>query len=229
MKEERLGLIVEKASIEESIVKRRTKESLIIVKVKFGKRRKNKVNTPIEFLNHMIEHISLNGGFNVDISYKATGSKLTHVIAEDTGIVLGKALQAVLLARVKKIGIKCQGSNVKDLKTLDMGILDEAGAIVAVSVEGRGEFNFKSLNPDINITYLLEGKVEDMNACDLDDFLKGISLGMGATINVYILSGIDPHHTWESIFRGLGKAIGEAFEEKRFLKGRLAAVKGIID
>jgi len=77
----------------------------------------------------------------------------------------------------------------------------------------------------MRVKEILSGGVEDARACDLDDFLKGFALGMGASVNVYLLSGKDPHHLWESVFRGLGCALEQAFEKNEFRKGACAGVK----
>jgi len=175
-------------------------------------------------LSHMIEHIAWNCGFNIEVSYKAKSYRLTHVVAEDTGIVLGRALREVLLRRMKA-GVNGRGSSARNLKCSDAGIIDEAGALVAVSIEGRPRFSMTGLNKNDELKYLVYGRVEDMNGADLDDFLSGFSYGLLATINVYVLSGRDPHHAWEAIFRGLGCALRGAFEKNTYRKGVIAGVK----
>jgi len=111
--ENKLGIIVESANANGAVVRRKTSESDIRIKVDFGKaRKKYKINTPLEFLNHMIEHIAWNCGFNVEVAYKASSYRLTHVVCEDTGIVLGRALREVLLKRMKA-GVNGRGSSAR--------------------------------------------------------------------------------------------------------------------
>ncbi len=224
----KLGIKVKKASTKGAEIERKTAESTIKVKVDFGKRKKYKIDTSLEFLNHMIEHIAWNCGFNVDVSYKAKSYKLTHVICEDTGIVVGRALREVLLKRMEK-GVSGRGSNIDDIESKDVGIIDEAGALVAVSFEGRPSFNMVNLNREVPAEQFVFGKVEDMNAADLDDFISGMALGLMGTINVYFLSGDDPHHMWEAVFRGIGSALRKVFEENEYRKGTIAGVKATLE
>ena len=73
--------------------KRITRESEVIVKIDRRKRREFKIDTGIQFLNHMIETIAWRACMNIDVSLKLKNYRLKHVIAEDTGIVLGRALK----------------------------------------------------------------------------------------------------------------------------------------
>ena len=70
-------------------VTRKTTESEMSVTLDFAPLsvdyRKN-INTPITFLNHMIEHIAWRSGINVITDVKLDKFCLTHVICEDLGI-----------------------------------------------------------------------------------------------------------------------------------------------
>ncbi len=256
---EKLGVRIVAASEKKALVERRTSENEARVEVEFGKRKKCEIKTPVEFLSHMLQTIAWNCGFNLKLRYKAKNYKLTHVVFEDVGIVLGRALREVMIRRIDGRGANARGANVTypRLKAwaccnleeaeasaplpaakaagfgreyvrglvADLGVIDEAGALVGVSFEGRPELNIVSLNREMRVREMLAGNVEDARACDLDDFLKGFALGMGATLNVYLLSGEDPHHIWESVFRGLGCALAQAFERNEFRKGACAGVK----
>ncbi|MEW6329254.1 MAG: hypothetical protein AB1468_04000 [Candidatus Micrarchaeota archaeon] len=223
----KLGVRIAAASENKALVERRTSESEVRVEVEFGKRKRCGIRTPVEFLNHMLQTIAWNCGFNLKLRYRAKNYKLSHVVFEDTGICLGRALREVMVRRIAASGANARGANVRGL-VADLGILDEAGALVGVSFEGRPEFNFVSLNRVVRVKEILSGNVEDARACDLDDFLKGLALGMGATLNVYLLSGEDNHHIWESVFRGVGAALAQAFEKNEFRKGACAGVKETI-
>jgi imidazoleglycerol-phosphate dehydratase len=151
---------------------------------------------------------------NIEFKYETTNFKLTHVIAEDSGIVLGSALLAMFQARMNSDN----GAN-----GASRSIIDEGCASAVVSIEGRPKLIFDG-NPVTDLTM-----VEDTKTCDLDDFLDGLALGLGATIRIVVEAGKDPHHTWESIFRALGEALREAFEENQFRSGTTAGVKGTLD
>jgi imidazoleglycerol-phosphate dehydratase len=208
-----LGVKIVKATKDKVVVERKTRESEIVCTVDAGKRREFKIDTGLQFLNHMIETIAWRLCMNIDLSFKAENFKLTHVIAEDSGLVLGRALSELLAKKA-----------IKGVNSSSRSIIDEAGATAAISVEGRPMF---ILEGDIDVrTATL---VEDTKVCDLDDFLAGLALGLGATIQITAERGVDPHHIWESVFRAVGEALREVFEENPWRGGTTAGVKGTLD
>jgi len=207
-----LGIEIKKATEKAVDVERVTRESKIACRIDSGKRRRTKIDTGLQFLNHMIETIAWRMNLNIDFKFEATNFKLTHVIAEDSGIVLGKALAAMF---EKKMAKGVSGSS--------RSIIDEGCATAAVSIEGRPKLILEG-NPVTDLT-----AVEDTKTCDLDDFLDGLALGLGATIRIKVESGKDPHHTWEAIFRALGEALNEAFQPNPWRGGSTVGVKGTLE
>lgn len=206
-----VGADIKKVSDSEVVAERVTRESKITCKIDSKPRRETKIDTGLAFLNHMIETIGWRMNLNIEFKYDTTNFKLTHVIAEDSGIVLGSALRAMFEEKMKK-----------GVSGASRSIIDEGCATCAVSIEGRPKLILEG-NPATDLT-----EVEDTKTCDLDDFLDGLSLGLGATIRIVVESGKDPHHTWESIFRALGEALREAFEPNPWRSGTTAGVKGTL-
>ena len=81
--------------------KRTTRESEVVVRIDKKQRREFNIDTGIQFLNHMIETIAWRSCMNIDVSFKTKNYGLKHVIAEDTGIVLGRALNKLLQKEMK--------------------------------------------------------------------------------------------------------------------------------
>lgn len=198
------------------IVSRETKESSITVSIFRGQRDeqlKRNIETPLQFLNHMIETISWRSGFNIRVKISLEGQyKLMHVVAEDIGMTIGYAFSK-LIERNFRNGIEGSGYSI--------GLIDEAEALSSVSFEGRALYQFSSDKP------LGFEHVEDMLSKDLDNFLGGFSQGAVCTIHVKLLSGEDPHHVWEAIFRAFGEALRSSFKNNSFRKGTTPGVKGI--
>ncbi|MDD9953234.1 MAG: hypothetical protein OXR66_02780 [Candidatus Woesearchaeota archaeon] len=195
--------------------KRETRESIVQVTIEQGKRRAFKLNTGLDFFNHMIETIAWRACMNIDVMYKNTQFRLTHVITEDVGIVMGKTFRK-LLKKKMKTGVNGSGSSV--------GIIDEAMAVVAVSFEGRcGAYL------SLDCLGAQRERVEDMLSDDLREFFCGFAQGAGATVSIKTLSGENPHHTWEAIFRGFGEALKECFTANAWRKGTTAGVKGTLE
>jgi len=216
-------------------VTRKTTESEIIVTLTQGTLSpdyRKHINTPIMFLNHMLEHIAYRSGVNLDISVTLDKFDLTHVVAEDVGMTFGKAVLDIVNANVP--------TGYGDA----IGIIDEAKASVAISFEGRALFDF-TFNGANDCGCLSGGEcscgdncacsrgtlaeqVEGMYTDDLLTFLDGFAQGASATLHVDILKGKNGHHIWEAAFRAIGTALGRALHVDEARAGLTAGVAGAV-
>lgn len=196
-------------------VTRKTTESEMTVTLDFSPLKSNYreyINTDITFLNHMIEHIAWRGGFNIEVNVKLDKFVLTHVIAEDLGIALGKAVREYILSTD---GVQGYGDAV--------GIIDEAKAQCAVSFEERAYC-------DMDFNGIGVGEcVEGMNSEDLETFLEGFAQGAMCTLHVDLIKGHNGHHIWEAIYRAFGTALNRTLMVSEERKGRTAGVAGKIE
>ena len=151
---------------------------------------------------------------NIDLSYMTKNYKLTHVIAEDSGITLGAALKTLFEQRVPE-GVEGAGFGIAPL--------DEALAMATVSVEGRANSFIEAGSATRTMK-----KVEDTTGNDLEAFIEGLAQGMGCTIHLRVLKGKDPHHIWEAAFRSLGIALNGIFEKNTWRKDVIAGVKAVL-
>lgn len=196
-------------------VTRKTTESEMSVILDFSPVKsdyREKINTPIPFLNHMIEHIAWRGGFNVEVSVKLDKFVLTHVICEDLGIAFGKALAEYIN---KEDGVMGYGDAI--------GIIDEAKAETAISFESRALFIIDYHNLDI------PAQVEGMDSQDLAVFLDGIAQGACCTLQVDVLRGVNGHHIWEAVFRSVGQALNRVCKKDETRLGMTSGVAGKIN
>lgn len=180
-------------------VKRETTESKITVKLSEPPVREDyrrAINTPVPFLNHMIEHIVWRSGLNIGVEIELDKFDLTHVVFEDVGMTVGKALlQYAEINRER--GLSGYGDGV--------GIIDEARAISAVSFESRSLLVFDS---GVKIPEQMEGTYSE----DLSTFLEGLAQGANCTLHLSIERGTNGHHIWEAAYRAVGIALGKALE-----------------
>ncbi|MCK9478352.1 MAG: hypothetical protein M0R40_02480 [Firmicutes bacterium] len=178
---------------------------------------RNAINTPIIFLNHMIEHIVWRSGLNIGVDVETDKFNLSHVICEDSGMTLGKALLQYVNENQKQ-GISGYGDGV--------GIIDEARATAAISFEGRSMLVLDK-NCDI------PAQAEDMHSEDLTTFLDGIAQGGSCTIHIKIERGENAHHIWEAAFRAFGIALGRALaknpERAQMTSGVAGEIKYIME
>ena len=194
---------------------RKTTESVMGIILDFSPLAPNyreKICTPIPFLNHMIEHIAYRAGFNIRTTTELTDFTLVHVIAEDLGIALGKAVKEYIDTTDGAYGY---GDAI--------GIIDEAKAEVAMSFESRAY---------VDIDYhknTIPSETEGMLSEDLQTFLEGLAQGALCTLHVDLLKGSNGHHIWEAIYRAFGSALNRvvAIDESRI--GKTSGVAGKIE
>jgi imidazoleglycerol-phosphate dehydratase len=171
------------------------------------------IRTPIPFLNHMLEHIVWRSGLNLGVDVTLDKFDLTHVVCEDAGMTVGKAvLRYAELCRER--GAAGYGDGV--------GIIDEASAAAAVSFESRALFVFDA---DVAIPALTENTCSE----DLTTFLDGFTQGAGCTLHVHVRRGANGHHIWEAVYRAVGTALGRAFAPDGSRAGMTSGVAGKIN
>ncbi|MDX9752500.1 MAG: hypothetical protein RBU29_00970 [bacterium] len=199
-------------------IERKTRESLIRATIAGGPmdlQFKDKINTTLHFLSHMIEQWAWRSCLNLSTTVELNQFVLHHVIAEDCGQCFGEALSRVVQTTMKDQGVN--GSGVGE------GFIDEAAARVRLSFEFRTGF-FADKGPVI-----MPEHVEDMLCADLWNFLSGLAVGARATIHIQLLSGEDPHHIWESVFRALGEATRAVLSPCPWRKGLTPGVAGFVE
>lgn len=108
-------------------IERETKETEIKLELNLDGSGKSKIDTPIKFLNHMLENFSKHSGFDLKITATGDTEVEDHHLVEDIGISLGHAIDKALK---DKIGISRMGHAIVPL--------DDALTTVAVDLSGRG-------------------------------------------------------------------------------------------
>jgi imidazoleglycerol-phosphate dehydratase len=172
-------------------VHRTTKETDIAVELGLDGPPKAEVATGIGFLDHMFDLFAHHGGFALTV--KATGDLGVdgHHTVEDIGLALGQALREAL---GEKRGIARFGSAVVPM--------DEALALVAVDLSGRPFLAY-----DLDLSGVRIGEFD----ADLAGHLfQSLVNQAGCTLHVRLLSGSDPHHIVEAVFKGVARTLAKA-------------------
>jgi imidazoleglycerol phosphate dehydratase HisB len=217
-------------------IKRHTAESELSVLVDFEKKQPcvfQYVGTPIEHcrgtetlksFQNLLELIAIEAGFALQAVFKSKVLNSSHVLLEDTGIVVGKALREILVKRMMETGINGSGSSIQ--KPLDFA---EQEISVGVSVEGRKFWRFIPLNTtydEIRRRLIIGHTVMDgLFSEDLDDFLDGLTWGLGCSLIVHIKHLPPADEAWFMIFKNLGIALREVFAINPYRKGVPPGVK----
>ena len=143
---------------------RKTTESLMGIILDFAPLAPNyreKICTPIPFLNHMIEHIAYRAGFNIKTTTELTDFTLVHVIAEDLGMeVERRPVHVDELSTFEEVG-ECGTAVVITPvhKLVDKPFLESDEE--TVYTYGDGTCGPKSLELYKFITGLQKGEIED--------------------------------------------------------------------
>lgn len=166
-------------------------------------------------------------GARVEIDFIATKLSSSHVVMEDIGLVMGRALLEVLKLRMELFGVNGAGSTIK--VPTDIGAQDTH---VGVSVEGRKFWRFIPQSGDYNAlrrAFMIgQNCMGGLRSEDLDDFIDGLAGGMSASIVIQVCTMDDPDRVWREVFSGLGAALHEVFEANPCRKGVPPGVKATL-
>lgn len=199
-------------------VTRTTSESVITVTLDRGPRdanAKQRLATPLPFFNHMLEHVAWRGQMNLGVEVTLDHFDLVHVITEDVGICLGKAIKEYV-DRGATRGIVGYGAAY--------GVIDEALTRAVVSFESRALLDLQRGCVQLPV------QMEGMHSEDLVAFFEGFVQGAQCTLHLDLLKGREGHghHMWEATFRAVGMALFDALQERAWRAEMTAGVAGQI-
>lgn len=181
-------------------VERKTKETDIVIRLTLDGEGKQSIATGIPFFDHMLELFGRHGLFDLEVKARGDLEVDFHHTVEDLGICLGRAFSQAL---GEKKGISRYGA--ADVP------MDEALASVAVDLGGR---SFLVYNPKIRRI-----KIGDFNLGLFREFFRAFTDSARIAVHINVLSGDDPHHIIEAVFKGLGRALRAAVELDPRVKG----------
>jgi imidazoleglycerol-phosphate dehydratase len=181
-------------------VVRRTKETSVAVELSIDGRGTYAVNTGLPFLDHMIELFAKHALFDLKLTAKGDLRVDYHHTVEDIGLVLGAALNQALGNRK---GIVRYGWSLVPM--------DDALSRVAVDLGGRPYLVFEVANR--------KRKIRDFDLGLIEEFFRAFATEARMNLHIRQLYGKEPHHAYESVFKGLAKALGMAVARDARVKG----------
>jgi imidazoleglycerol-phosphate dehydratase len=191
-------------------VERKTKETNIKIALNIDGKGNSRINTPIPFVDHMLSLMSKHGHIDLNIEAKGDIKIDYHHLMEDIGIVLGDVIKKAL---GKKLMIRRYGESLTPM--------DESLVQVAVDLSGRPFLVYKIKLPKGNIL------IRKLELHLFEDFFRALSNHAGINLHVILLYGRDPHHIFEAIFKGFGRALRTAVEIHPKTKG-VPSTKGTL-
>lgn len=152
-----------------------------------------KVSTGIGFFDHMLTALAFYAGWGLELEAKGDLEVDGHHTVEDTGIVLGQALNRALGDRkgLRRFASACIP-------------MDEALCFTVLDFSNRPFLVFDADMPQPMIgTY---------DPCLTEEFLRALAVNSGLTLHMKCLYGKNAHHITEALFKSLGAAVKEAVQ-----------------
>ncbi len=174
-------------------IKRETKETQISIELNLDGKGNAQVETGIGFFDHMLEGFAKHGLFDLKLNVTGDLHVDAHHSVEDTGIVLGSAIQK---AAGDKKGIRRYGHMILPM--------DDALVLCAVDLCGRPYLSYEAEFDTDKIGYLDTELIRE--------FFYAISYTAKMNIHIKVLSGFNSHHIAEAMFKSFAKALDSALE-----------------
>jgi imidazoleglycerol-phosphate dehydratase len=169
-------------------IDRETAETDVHVRVALDGDGRGERTTGVGFLDHMLDLLALHARLDLDV--RATGDLQTgaHHTVEDVGICIGQALDAGLGDRG---GIARFGS-----ATVPM---DEARALCAIDISGRGFLAFDAALPP--------GAIGNFEHELVEEFFRALASNAKLTLHLVVEAGSNAHHMIEAAFKASASAL----------------------
>lgn len=175
----------------EASVERNTRETEIKLKLVLDGRGYSDISTGVGFFDHMLDGFTRHGLFDLCLRVHGDLKVDDHHTIEDTGIVLGTAIEKAL---GDKKGIRRYGHFILPM--------DECLVLCAVDLCGRPYFSFDGQFPT--------EKIGDLSAEMIREFFYAVSYSCGMNLHIRVLTPGNSHHMAEAIFKCFAKALDMA-------------------
>jgi imidazoleglycerol-phosphate dehydratase len=149
--------------------------------------------TGVGFLDHMLDLVARHGRLDIDLQVAGDLETGTHHTVEDTGIVLGQALDRALGDRR---GIVRYGHAVVPM--------DEARAACAIDVSGRPYAAIDGFDR------LPAGDIAGFEHEVAEEFFRAVATTAKLTLHLELQAGTNAHHMIEACFKAFARALRAA-------------------
>lgn len=190
-------------------VRRDTKETRIRVRVDLDGTGASNIATGVGFFDHMLDGFARHAGIDLDVETTGDLHIDMHHTVEDTGIVLGQAVNRALdgFKGVRRFG----------LAYIPM---DETLTRCALDLSNRPYLIWKVGFP--------RDKIGEMDTELFKEFHQAFAMNAGACVHLETLYGENSHHIAESGFKALARALRQAVEPDPKTLGAAPSTKGVL-
>jgi imidazoleglycerol-phosphate dehydratase len=173
-------------------VSRTTKETDIQISLTLEGSGVGDITTGIPFFDHMLTSLTRYGFFDLSLHARGDLDVDYHHTVEDAGICLGEAFDHALGS---KEGIQRFGHVVMPM--------DEALVSVTLDICSRPYLIYHVTFPGPRIGTSFPSEL-------VQEFFQGFIRRSGLTLHINMHYGTNSHHIAEAIFKGVGRAMGQA-------------------
>lgn len=185
---------------------RKTSETKIYVDLNLDGTGVSKINTGLEFFNHMLDQIARHGMIDLVIEVDGDLEIDEHHTIEDTAITLGTAFKS---AMQKKVGMQRYGFCLP---------MDDCLAQVAVDFGGRAWLEWDAI--------FTREQIGDVPTEMFYHFFKSFSDHAACNLNIQA-TGDNEHHKIEAIFKAFARAIRHGIQIDQ-TSDDLPSTKGVL-
>jgi len=211
-------------------IRRKTKETDILVKLTIDGCGTSSVRTGIPFFDHMLTLFAKHAV--VDLQLRCAGDLEVdaHHTVEDCGIALG---QAFVSALGNKAGIRRYGTGFDPGNPFTGEAyvpMDECLARCVVDFSGRPHLVWRGLNGMAQKRVTNLEKTQDMSSTFrfglAREFFQAFASEARCNLHLELLYGDEPHHISEALFKAFAKAVDVACQRDPRIGGLLPSTKG---
>ena len=190
-------------------VVRNTKETQITVRVDLDGSGACDVETGVGFFDHMLDSFARHSGIDLYVRTKGDLHIDFHHTVEDTGIVLGQAINKAL-------------DGFKGIRRFGHAYIpmDETLTRCAVDLSNRAYLVWK--------VAFKTPKIGEFDTELFKEFHHAFAMNVGACVHLETLYGDNSNHIAESGFKALGRALRAAVELDPKTHGRAPSTKGVL-
>jgi imidazoleglycerol phosphate dehydratase HisB len=159
------------------------------IQLHFGPVTEKELHTDNDFVSHMIEHLAWRLGCAITLAWQGTNW-------QELGRRLGEEIGRLPAAQAEGVAL---------------GMIDDGSAEVQVVRDRNAKLHLTAI-AGIELDWFLSLRCEQLRSgYPLQALLQGLCQGLAAGISIRICSALDPHHSWEAVFRGVGDALAQIF------------------
>ena len=190
-------------------VVRNTKETQITVRVDLDGSGACDVETGVGFFDHMLDSLARHSGIDLHVRTKGDLHIDFHHTVEDTGIVIGQAINKAL-------------DGFKGIRRFGHAYIpmDETLTRCAIDLSNRAYLVWK--------VAFKTPKIGEFDTELFKEFHHAFAMNVGACVHLETLYGENSHHIAESGFKALARALRAAVEIDPKTHGHAPSTKGVL-